>query len=219
MATVFTEARHAGEFILSEASGKRSRENVTIGASQTIAAGTLLALLAREAGLRIDDEADASNTGDGTLAMADPAVSAKVKHGTYTVIFTGESAFKVEDPGGKEIGTGAPGAAFNKEVKFEITAGTTPFAAGDKFYIHVIAENPADYEAVAFDPTDTDGAEKAAAIAIYPVTTGSGETAKIAALVRDCEVNGHCLVWPEGITAGQKEAAIRDLQAAGIIVR
>lgn len=216
---VFTEARHAGEFILSEANGKRSRENVTIAAEQDIAPGTLLALLAQEGGLRIDAEADSGNTGDGTIDMADPAVSAKVKHGTYTVIFTGETSFKVEDPDGKEIGTGATGAAFNKEVKFTITAGTTPFAAGDRFYISVIAESPADYEAVAFDPTASDGSEKAAAVAIYPATTGSGETVKIAALVRDAEVNGHCLVWPEGITAGQKEAAIADLAAAGIIVR
>lgn len=217
--TVYTEARHAGEFIMTEANGKRSRENVVIGASQTILAGTLLALLAQEAGLRIDDTADADNTGDGTLAMADPAVSAKVKHGTYTVIFTGVTAFKVEDPGGKEIGTGATGAAFNKEVKFEITAGTTPFAAGDKFYISVIAENPADYEAVAFDPTGTDGSEVPSAIAIYPVTTASDGTAKIAAIVRDAEVNGNVLSWPEGITDAQKEAAIAALRDAGIIVR
>jgi len=216
---VFTEARHAGEFILSEANGKRSRENVTIAAEQDIAPGTLLALLAQEGGLRIDAEADSGNTGDGTLDMADPAVSAKVKHGTYTVIFTGATAFKVEAPDGKEIGTGTTGTAFNKDVKFEITAGTTPFAADDKFYIHVIAENPADYLAVAFDPTASDGSEKAAAVAIYPATTGSGETVKIAALVRDAEVNGHCLTWPSGITAGQKEAAIADLAAAGIIVR
>jgi hypothetical protein len=219
MATVFTEGRHAGEFILSEASGKRSREAVVIAAEQTIAAGAVLALLAQEAGLRIDDAADDGNTGDGTLDMADPAVSAKVKHGTYTVIFTGATSFKVEDPDGKEIGTGATGAAFNKEVKFTITAGTTPFAAGDRFYISVIAESPADYEAVAFDPTASDGSEKAAAIAIYPATTGSGETVKIAALVRDAEVNGHCLTWPAGITAAQKEAAIADLAKVGIIVR
>lgn len=216
---VFTEARHAGEFILSEASGKRSRENVAIAASQEIAAGTLLALLALEAGLRIAAAADAGNTGDGTIAMEDPAVNSKVKHGVYAVIMTTATAFKVEDPNGVEIGIGAAGTAFNKEVKFTVTAGSTPMVAGDRFTITVGAEHPGDFEAVAFDPTDTDGAEKPSAIAIYPVTTGADETAKIAALVRDAEVNGNVLSWPAGITDAQKEAAIAELATAGIIVR
>lgn len=223
MGTVFTEARHAGEFILSEASGKRSRENVTISAEQDIAPGSLLAFLALEEGLRITDEADAGNTGKGELTLAEPATSSKVKHGTYTIECIEKSAgagtFRVEDPTGKEIGNATVGVAFNKEIKFTIADGDPDFEVGDKFYVHVVAESPGDYEAVAFDPTDTDGAEHPAAIAIYGAKTGEDETVRIAALVRDCEVNGNILVWPEGITNAQKEAAIRDLQAAGIIVR
>lgn len=217
--TVFHEARHAGEFILTEANGKRSRENVTIAENQDFVAGTVLALLAQAGGVTTDAAADAGNTGDGTIAMADPAVNSKVKNGVYSVIFTAATAFKVEDPNGVEIGTGATGAAFNKEVKFTITAGGTAFAAGDRFAITVGVESPGDYQAVAYDPTGTDGSEKASALAIYPAKTGAGETVKIAALVRDCEVNGHILTWPEGITADQKAAGIADLQAAGIIVR
>lgn len=217
--TVFTEARHAGEFIMTEANGKRSRENVTIAASQTLVAGAVLALLAQAGGVTTDAAAAAGNTGDGTIAMADPAVNSKAKNGVYTVIMTAATAFKVEDPNGVEIGIGAAGTAFNKEVKFTVTAGSTPMVAGDRFTIAVGVESPGDYQAVAYDPTDTDGAEKAAAIAIYSATTGEAETVKIAALVRDCEVNGHILTWPGGITAEQKAAGIADLQAAGIIVR
>lgn len=36
------ETKHAGGFILSEANGNRSRENVTIAASQTLQAGAVL---------------------------------------------------------------------------------------------------------------------------------------------------------------------------------
>lgn len=223
MGTVFTEARHAGEFILTEANGKRSRENVVIAASQTIAAGSLLAFLALEEGLRITSAADDGNTGKGELTLAEPATSSKVKHGTYVIECVtkeaGAGTFRVEDPTGKEIGNATVGTPFNKEIKFTIADGDPDFEVGDKFYVHVVAESPGDYEAVAFDPTDTDGAEKPAAIAIYPAKTGSDETAKIAALVRDCEVNGKILVWPEGITASQKEDAIASLQAVGIIVR
>ncbi len=41
MATL-TEGRHAGEFVLSEASGVRSRETVTLAQSQTVVPGTVL---------------------------------------------------------------------------------------------------------------------------------------------------------------------------------
>lgn len=41
--TVFTEGRHPGEFLISEASGQRSRENITIASGAgVIAAGTVL---------------------------------------------------------------------------------------------------------------------------------------------------------------------------------
>ena len=41
--TVFTEGRHAAEFILSEANGQRSRDNGTVAGGQDLAAGTVLA--------------------------------------------------------------------------------------------------------------------------------------------------------------------------------
>lgn len=43
MATVFTEGRHAAAFILSEANGQRSRENVTVAAHTTVEVGEILA--------------------------------------------------------------------------------------------------------------------------------------------------------------------------------
>ena len=43
---VFTEGRHAAEFILSEANGNRSRDNGLMAASQTFRAGELLKVAA-----------------------------------------------------------------------------------------------------------------------------------------------------------------------------
>lgn len=40
--TVFTEGRHAAEFILSEANGQLSRENGTLVSGQNLAAGTVV---------------------------------------------------------------------------------------------------------------------------------------------------------------------------------
>lgn len=44
--TVFTEGRHAGEFIISEGNGWISREGVTIVTGQNLAAGTVLGKIA-----------------------------------------------------------------------------------------------------------------------------------------------------------------------------
>ncbi len=44
MTDVFTEGAHAGEFILSEANGQRSRENGTLLSGLNLAAGTPLML-------------------------------------------------------------------------------------------------------------------------------------------------------------------------------
>lgn len=43
--TTYTEGRHAGEFIMSEAPGQRSRENVTIASGQNLKAGAVLGKL------------------------------------------------------------------------------------------------------------------------------------------------------------------------------
>lgn len=40
--TVFTEARHTAEFMVSEANGYRSREQITIASGQTLEAGAVL---------------------------------------------------------------------------------------------------------------------------------------------------------------------------------
>ncbi|WP_395175509.1 head decoration protein [Roseibium alexandrii] len=45
MPTVLTEGRHPGEFIMTEANGQRSRESVTIPASQSFEPNTVLARL------------------------------------------------------------------------------------------------------------------------------------------------------------------------------
>ena len=42
MTTVFTETAHDGEFILSEASGSRSRDNGEVASGQDLAAGTVV---------------------------------------------------------------------------------------------------------------------------------------------------------------------------------
>ncbi|HBP5990404.1 TPA: head decoration protein, partial [Pseudomonas aeruginosa] len=64
--TIKTEGVHAGEFLLSEANGSRSRENIVITAgSGRLVAGTLIAPIT--AANALTATAAAGNTGDGTV--------------------------------------------------------------------------------------------------------------------------------------------------------
>ena len=120
--TILTEGQHAGEFLVSEATGTRARAAVTVAAATDLAPGTVLGIV----------------TGTGF----------------YT--------------------------AFNQDAQTgEQTA-----------------------KAILWDACEADS---------------SGVTAAV--IVRDAEVNGAELVWPDDIEAGEKTTAIAQLAAVGIIVR
>ncbi|MCK9468487.1 MAG: head decoration protein [Porticoccaceae bacterium] len=70
----------------------------------------------------------------------------------------------------------------------------------------------------ALDTGSSDGTESAAGILFAPSDASAGDLL-VAAVVRDAEVNGHELVWPEGISDGDKNTAIGELAALGIVVR
>ena len=110
-----------------------------------------------------------------------------------------------------------PGAEAAGVVR-QLGEGVTDFAVGDLFEVEISLGDGA-IQYVAFDQDGTDGSQNPAAIALYPVTTGSGETASIAGIVRHAEVNGNLLVWPDDIEAGEKANAIDALAKLGIIVR
>lgn len=215
MGTLY-EGRHPGEFVMTEANGMRSRESLIIAASQTIVANSLLQKVAVVADVVAAASAAAGNTGNATIAMGDPAVTDKVKDGRYKGIATDATHVAWEDPAGKKIGISTHGAAFAKGgISVTITAGGTANVVGDEFYVDVAADAE-DFQHVAYDPASD---EPIAGIAIYPATTGAGETTKIAAIVRDAEANGNCIAWPDGITDAQKADATQALESLGIIVR
>lgn len=217
MQTVFTEGRHAAEFIMSEANGNRARENVTIAAEQTIAVGALLTAV-----LEAASAAKAGgNTGDGTFVLdAEAPLRADAVPGVYRLrciaAATNSGTFRLHAPDGSvlvdvTISGGAGGnAALNDQIKGVVTDGAADFAVGDGFDITVTDTG----ERVAFAVGDVP-----AGIAIYPATTGEAETAAISAIVRAATVNGNILSWPAGITSGQKAAAAALLEKRGIIVR
>lgn len=218
-----TEARRPGACILSEAERSRSRDNVTLAASQTVLAN---GLLGKVGAVGAADAAVGATVGagDGVLTLANPKTGAGVKAGVYKVIFvepaTNAGAFVVEDPDGIVVGNGTVGVAFTGVVKFTVADGGTDFAAGAYIPITVTVAAPADAgQYKAWDPDATDGSQVPAAVSIYAVTTGAGETRKIAVINTDAQLIDGNIAWPEGLAPDQKTAAIAALRDLGIKVR
>jgi len=218
--TTYTEGRHAGEFIHSEAEMGRSRDNLTIAASQTIKPGMVLGAKVTVADATAVASADAGNTASsGTIAMETPALTSGAKNGRYVGTVTAATKVDWHDPDGVHIGTSTHGSAFTKGgISIKITAGGSANAVGDLFYVDVGVE-PGDIQYVAYNQDGTDGSQVAKAIAIDGVVTGVSATAKVGGITRAAQVKGVILEWPADITAAEKALGVSQLAAQGIIVR
>lgn len=209
---VLTEGRHTAEYLVEEM-GQISREAITIAAGADLVPGTVLGRIALgEASV----EADAGNTGDGTVAMdATTPLLAHAMAGDYRVVMTAATAFTVFAPNGANLGDGAAGTAFENQVKFTFTAGGEAMVAGDAFTI-TVAQGSGKYTAL--DLSALNGAQTAAGVLFGHARALETDVAAVAH-VRLCEINGQEITWPEGITAAQKAAATAQLEAVNIIVR
>src|SRR3546814_754989 len=210
-----TEGRHAAEFILSEASGMRSREAIVVAEGQNLPAGAILGKYITGTAAAV---AFAENAGNGIMGAV--TVSAGAKPGAYSLIIIEPGAdaggFILLDPDGSYAGTGAVGSEFDfGGLAFTLADGSADFAAGDGFKITV---NPTATLYAEYDPTATDGTQRVAGILFGPTDATAGNT-PAAAIVRDAEVNRHILTWFEGASAGEISVGTLGLAALGIIVR
>lgn len=222
--TVLTEGQHTGEFLVSEASGARSRDTLTIGRSQTLVAGQVVALIPADSGAVTVGTPAFTGTGNGTCTLATPAYGDGVQEGTYTVrLVEGVAAggnFQVLRPDGTVDGLAVVGTAYTGQVKFTLADGSTDFSNAAQFTIAVSIANAANAATyVAFNQDGTDGSQFSAAVLWEAVTTGASADGYVVAIVRDAEVNGAELVWPSDIEAGEITTATAQLAAHGIIVR
>ena len=204
-------------FIVSEPEGPyRSRDAVTFATNVSALPGTVLGAVGVPGLETISAVADADNVGNGTLTPdATAPIAAVAKNGAYRVVFTSATAFVVSDPAGVEIGKGAVGTAFSKDVKFVIAAGGTAFSANDAFNVLVGREAITDELYAPLNLADTNGLAVAKAIAGFRVVTTTA-TAKSTVFNGPGEVRASDLIWPAGITAAQKAAAVQQLRALGI---
>lgn len=212
-----TEGQHTGEFIESESNGYRSRETVTILSGQTVKAGHVLGKVTKGAAT---GAAVAGNTGNGTIT-ASPTVGTGAKAGVYMLTCiepaTNLGKFTVEDPDGITIGVATVGTQFTTHLTFTIADGSTDFVSGDSFTITVAAGSGKYKE---YNPANTDGSEKAVAIA-YDNVDASGGDKKGVIIARDATVTAAELIWFSGADANQKAAGLAQLATptVGIIGR
>jgi hypothetical protein len=205
------EGVHAGEFLLSEANGTRSREEVIISAGNgKVAAGTLIAKIS-SANAAVPT-AKAGNLGNGVLGAI--TVGSLAITGTYLVTITEAAAnggaFSLMDPTGREVGTGTVGVAFTGGgLTFTLADGAVDFAVNDGFTLAVNANlgEWAPYD----DDGANDGRRAASGILFAPVDATSNDIRAVAVL-RDAEVI-------ERLLTGLDAAGKADLLALGIVIR
>ncbi|WP_319517246.1 head decoration protein [uncultured Martelella sp.] len=198
------------------------------GDTRSISLGTPLGKITAGGTKSAVSAADAGNTGNGTLTLADPAFTATAPLGEYTVVCTtggadGTSKFRVENPEGVRVGTATGGAAFDKTIKFTIAGGGTDFVEGDSFIVTVsIAAGADDGKIVAWSPTATNGSQVIWGFAANAIeaadgvdNVGNGLAVRRQAILRDGGIQ-----WPEGLSATDKAAAVENVEEKrGIVVR
>lgn len=215
---VLTESLHAGDFMVSEAPGRLSRQQVTIGAAVTT--GLVLGVATKGMGTfaAAAGVAGSGNTGNGT--MGTPSAGTGAQAGSYRAVAIAALEWEVFDPSGTLLGVAADATAFSNQVGFTITHGATAFVAGDTFTVAVTETDPSDAgQYLPLSLSATDGTENAAGVSWDNYTPPSGGTMNGVIIARSAEVKGVGLTYPSGANSTQIAAINAQLAALDIIVR
>jgi len=222
---VLTEGlARTAHYIVSEAHGYRSREQIMIAAGAgLLKAGAVLGILLANHGAVTVGAPAFTGTGNGVLTKAGTPYGPGVQEGTYRIQLIDEGAnagdFEVVRPDGGVDGFASVGVAYDGQVKFTIADGATDFASPAAFTLPVTIADPVSVgKYVPFDPDGTDGSEIACAV-LYEGCDATTRDVRRTVTARDTEVQIDALSWPEGITDIQKTAALASLDARGIVGR
>lgn len=213
--TVFTEGRTPGEYLVFEECRGLSREVVALAAGNALAAGTVLGKVTNGTGAAA---AVAGNAGNGTIGAVTVGTGAKAGIYRLTCIHgaTDAGRFMVEDPDGINVGVARVGVEFTGGgITFTVADGTVDYAGGDQLTVTVSGASGK------FSPLDVaavDGSHEAAGV-LYDNVAAAVVDRQAVITARKAEVSGSALIWPAGITADQKAAAVARLGNLGIIVR
>lgn len=223
MTTIYEPTR-LGDVLKYDDEDRHTREVVTIKAGADLALGTVLGKISKGGAVTVG-AAVFAGTGNGVLTKATPAYGAGAQAGTYTVRFvektTDSGEFEVVRPDGTVDGFGVIGTAYDGQVKFTIADGATDFDQTSVFTIPVtIAANADLGKYKALDPAAVDGSADAAGVLLVKANAASADVADVVILARGPAglADAH-VIWPVGISASAKAAAIAQLNALSIVIR
>lgn len=134
--TTLTQGIQTGEFLLSEASGMRSRskKTVTVAGAVALPSGTVLGKIST--GTSATSAAIGTNTGNGTMGAV-TLTTVPTQAGAYALAYLTATTFRVTAPDGT-TSDGVNGTAFSAlGIGFTMTTGGTPMVAGDGFTITI----------------------------------------------------------------------------------
>lgn len=212
--TVKTEPNTLGDGIKWEAENDYSREKVTVLTGENLA---LLEVIGKIlAAVPTTGTAGGGNTGNGTCGSVVGGPSTIPETFTLTCIAaaTNSGTFSVVGSKSGRLADAVVAVAYTSEfIDFTIADGTTDFAVDDTFTIAITAGSG---KVVALDPDAVDGSNHAAGIMAGAVDASAADKVG-AAIVREAMIATANLVWPDGISAGEKAAAVADLEALGIV--
>lgn len=172
------------------------------------------------------DQGDAANstagepvftgTGNGTLTLANPAVSDAVMAGTYKVslveVASDGGKFAVVRPDGTVDGYALVGVAYDGQIKFTIADGGTDFSGAAQFSVPVTISGGSAGKLVPCVRTATDGSQYAVAVLAQACGSASANADSVAPVYFSGHFNLDALVFDESFTTDeQKIAAFPDV--------
>lgn len=213
-----TEGKYAGEFILSEANGDRSRENLVVLSGENLKAGHVLGR--RLVGPTFGAAAAlGTNVGNGVFGAVTMGTNLGARRGTYRIVITEPGAnvgtFEVIGPDGQVFGDGVVATLFDNEIQFTLADGAADFVSGDAFTV-VVSAGTHKYQE--YDVANVDGGQRVAGI-LYANVDASAADKNGVGILRTAEVRAADLTWFAGASQAQKDIAIDALAALGIIAR
>lgn len=216
-----TEPLRPGAWLKDEAPNLFSREEITIlagsGSARALTSGMVLGKRTVDT-VPTTGTADGGNTGDGTLTTVTGGT--KTQAGIYKVrnvkVVANLGDFEVVAPDGNVIGIATVGTVFaHAQINLTLNDGGTDFALEDFFTITVTGDD----KFVQFDEDGIDGSQNGSGVLLLDKTAPDGTDATGVAVVRHAVVGTTLVVWPSTTTAGEKTAALLQLEALGILNR
>lgn len=220
--TTLTEGPRTGEFIISEASGGRSRDQIVLASGNNLPAGRVLGTVITAATV-VSAAKSGGNIGNGTFALdATTPLLPGGKLGVYTLrcisVAANNGTFRLESPDSvvlRDIVMAAGAGAVAEHVQGTLADGPIDFVVNDGFDITVSAITTKDAE---WNPAGTNGSQFATGVLYATVNATSADESAVA-LRRDAEVNGRLVTYRTGATTAQRMLAQQQLAATGITFR